>query len=840
MKKFFKVLWMTKLAIITMLPMSLLSQSNQYLHFDMVDDYTILEGAGQYVDGASALSITGWFYCDQLSYGQGYMGFRVGSGNGEFYLIQLNNGVMECRFKSTTGLHEYVSPPNTAIPQIWQHFAWVYDGSSLLLYVNGALNGSSSASGVFSNADAPFGIGKSLLGGFNFVYGGRIDEVTVWDKALSATDIQDMMDNELTGNEPNLQLYYKFNQGEPGGDNTSITHLISETGSGERDSELMNFALTGATSNFNGTLDPGYQAISFPQIPNHLTTDPPFQLEATATSGLEVIFEVISGPATIDGNTLTLTGSPGEVIVEASQPGNGTYDPADPVQNTFFVIDPAQNVPNIDARNPLAGDVYVPELGYIQLAALIDIDYPELFSVTNVRFHVNGQTLDPTDWGDGYYSGWWPVPSYGNHDITIVATNNFGYTSSEVVNINIVSDVSDMEVLAVDDVWLKPDNPSQVVDAELPSYMGAFNQITATLEVNCPPGGCGEWDRVASIDAKGHDGKWVEIIRYVTPYGVACSHTIDLTDYMSVLQGKVSFRLNCSTLDNGFLYDLKFNFNEGTPQYNYSLIDIVWWETYPFGDYSNLQPVENVVHTFAENALAAKLKLVSTGHGWGTLNTGNAAEFYNATHHVWINGEEKFEQHNWMDCNPNPDACQPQNGTWYHDRAGWCPGSIAPWFDYELTEYVSDGSLEMGYVFYEDYVDLCHPNHPDCITGVTCSNCDDGFNPHLIVACNLVSFSDMPLDGGEIVSVDKNYYDLGSYISLFPNPSNGIVELQFHGKASFDKASVSITSVSGSTMHKFDWYGENTSLDLTGLSKGLFFVNIKINDFTEVKKLVIQ
>jgi len=696
------------------------------------------------------------------------MGFRSGSGDGEFYMIQLNSGVMECRLKSTTGLHEYVGPANTAIPQAWQHIAWVYDGSSVLLYVNGILNGSSPASGTFSNPDVPFGIGKSLLGGFNFVYGGRVDEVSVWDKGLTQSEIQDIIDNELTGTEENLQLYYKFNQGEPGGNNTSITHLVNEIGNGERDGELMNFALTGETSNFNGTLDPGYQAISFPQIPNHLTTDTPFDLEATATSGLEVFFEVISGPATLDGNTITLQGIAGEVVIEATQPGDDIYDPADPVRNTFQVIDPNAHVPEIDARSPLDGDVLVPELGYVQLATFVTIDYPELFSVQSVRFEINGQTLNPTDWGDGYYSGWWPVPEYGNYQLTIIATNNYGSSSVETVNINIVSDVEGIEVLAVDDVWLNTSTPSIVVDAELPSYMGAFGQIIGTLELSCPDGGCGEWDRVASLDARGHDGKWVEIIRYITPYGVACSHTIDLTDYMSILQGKISFRVNCSTLDNGYLWSLKLNFNEGSPQHNYSNIDIIWDSTYAFGDYANLQPVVDVSHIFPESSETATLKLVSTGHGWGDLNTSNAAEFYEATHHIWVNGEETFEQHNWYTCNPNPDACQPQNGTWYHNRAGWCPGTIAQWYDYDITPYIADENIDMGYVFYEDYVDYCHPNHPDCVTGVTCSDCDAGFNPHLIVACNLVTFSDVPLDGGAYVSIDESYYNIGSYISIFP------------------------------------------------------------------------
>jgi hypothetical protein len=840
MKKFYKVYRITLLLIVALQPVFLISQSNQYLHFDREDDFVILNGAGQYVTGSNELTIAGWFYCDELAYGQGYMGFRAGSGDGEFYLIQLGNGVMECRLVTSAGFHQYVAPANTAIPQIWQYVAWVYDGSAIKLYINGALIGSSPASGQFSSSDVPFGIGKSLLGGYNFVYGGRIDEISVWNKGLTQDEIQDIMDNELTGNEENLQLYYKFNQGEPGGNNTAITHLICEIGNGERDAELMNFALTGETSNFNGTLNPGYQAISFPQIPNHLTTDSSFEIEASATSGLDVLFEVLSGPATIDGNTVTLTGDAGEVSIEATQPGNGTFDPAVPVVNTFMVIDPVTHIPEIDVRSPLEGDVYVPALGYIQLATIATIDYPELFWVSSVEFSINGQSFEPTNWGDGYYSGWWPAPEYGNYTLTITAANNYGSVSTETVNINIVADVVEKEVLAVDDVWLNPSTPSVVVEAELPSYMGAYNQITATLEVNCPEGGCGEWDRMASIDARGHDGRWFEIIRYITPYGVPCAHTIDLTDYMSILQGKVSFRVNCSTLDNGYLYDLTLNYSEGFPQNNYSNIDVVWWDTYAFGDYANLQPVEDVNYTFPENTEASILKLVSSGHGWGDLNTSNAAEFYEATHHIWVNGEETFEQHNWSDCNPNPDGCQPQNGTWYYDRAGWCPGSIAPWFDYNLTPYIGDESIDLGYVFFEDYVDYCHPNHPDCVTGVTCSDCDAGFNPYFRVACNLVVFSDSPVDNGAVVSIDENYYDLGSYITLSPNPSDGIMELSFHGKAAFGLAEVCVMNTTGSILDRFEWYGESRMLNYSNLSKGVYFLKIEVNDKIEVRKMVIR
>jgi hypothetical protein len=826
---------LTFIMLMMMMPLLMISQTNQYLHFDKVDDFVQLPNGSQYVSGTNELSLTGWFYCDALAYGQGYMGFRSGAGTAEFYLIQLNSGVMECRIVTTVGFFEYVAPANTIIPQVWQHIAWIYDGTAIKLYVNGALKGSSAATGTFLGENVTFGIGKSILGGFNFVYGGRIDEVTVWKKALTQSEIQDMMENEPTGTETDLELYYKFNQGVPGGDNTSITHLVCEIGEGERDAELMNFALIGETSNFNGELDPGYQAISFPQIPNHLTTDPPFAIEGSATSGLEVIFNVLSGPATIDGNLVTLTGTPGEVTIEASQPGNGQYDPADPVVNSFMVLDPLTHVPDIDARHPLAGDVFVPSLSKILLSTVSTIEYPELFSVEDVKFNINGDNIPAHEFSDGHYMAWWTPPAYGNYSLDIMSTNNYGASATESININIVASASDMEVIAADSVLLNTSTVTQVVAAELPSFLGAFGTITGTLEVKCPDGGCGEWDRVASVDARSHDGQWFEIIRYITPYGKPCSHNIDLTDYMSMLMGKVEFRFNCSTLDNGYYYGLTLNYTQGTPEYLYSSIYEAWNDVYQFGDYANLQPVENWNFEFPEEAMAAKLKLVSTGHGWGDLNTGNAAEFYDATHHIYVNGAQTFEQHNWYDCNPNPDGCQPQNGTWYYNRAGWCPGAIAQWFDFNMTPFISGSEIELGYVFFEDYVDLCHPNHPECVTGVTCDDCNDGFNPMLDVACNLVVFSNDPLITGtdRLDAPNSNF-------TVKPNPTAGMIEITGTESPTDQASTIRLMTLTGIFVDQFAWDGVSVQIDLSSYPKGVYILTIQTVDRTEMKKVIVQ
>lgn len=51
----------------------------------------------------------------------------------------------------------------------------------------------------------------------------------------------------------------------------------------------------------------------------------PLALEATASSGLPVVFSLVSGPASLSGATLTLDGTPGIVRLIVSQPGDEVY-----------------------------------------------------------------------------------------------------------------------------------------------------------------------------------------------------------------------------------------------------------------------------------------------------------------------------------------------------------------------------------------------------------------------------------------------------------------------------------------------------------------------------------
>lgn len=84
------------------------------------------------------------------------------------------------------------------------------------------------------------------------------------------------------------------------------------------------------------------QHIAFADIPDKVYGTI-FNLAATSSSGLAVAYDVASGPATISGNTITITGV-GEVTVQAFQDGNDTYMPAQEKLQSFNVTKALQDL----------------------------------------------------------------------------------------------------------------------------------------------------------------------------------------------------------------------------------------------------------------------------------------------------------------------------------------------------------------------------------------------------------------------------------------------------------------------------------------------------------------
>ena len=74
----------------------------------------------------------------------------------------------------------------------WHHLVYVYDGSSIKIYLNGVLSGQKTVLGNFKNSTTPFIIGKNTNIGNMFNSGSidkNVDDIGIWNRVLTQGEI---------------------------------------------------------------------------------------------------------------------------------------------------------------------------------------------------------------------------------------------------------------------------------------------------------------------------------------------------------------------------------------------------------------------------------------------------------------------------------------------------------------------------------------------------------------------------------------------------------------------------------------------------------------------------
>ena len=144
----------------------------------------------------------------------------------------------------------------------WSHLAATYDGSSLRIYVNGAIAGTKQVSTPIATTNNALSIGGDAIYGQDFV--GRIDEVRVYNVALAAAQIQADMNTPI----------------EPGPDTTPPTVSMTAPPTGESVSHVVALAATASD-------DVGVQAVQFFVDGWHVGEDDtaPYTLDWDSTGG---------------------------------------------------------------------------------------------------------------------------------------------------------------------------------------------------------------------------------------------------------------------------------------------------------------------------------------------------------------------------------------------------------------------------------------------------------------------------------------------------------------------------------------------------------------------------
>ena len=110
---------------------------------------------------------------------------------------------------------DYPKQPNLLNGQ-WHHFVARRQGDTLTYFVDGELVASLTTS-IIGNynlaSDQALLIGWDLVNPSATFFKGKIDELSIWNRALSETEIQSDLLYSLQGNEPGLLSYWSFNEG---------------------------------------------------------------------------------------------------------------------------------------------------------------------------------------------------------------------------------------------------------------------------------------------------------------------------------------------------------------------------------------------------------------------------------------------------------------------------------------------------------------------------------------------------------------------------------------------------------------------------------------------------
>ena len=221
------------------------------LNFDGVDDYVDLGTPAELNFGVSDFTIETWINVPAATdltdspviamkgdAGASANGFDISVDPTGLVIVRISDGVL---------LTSVSSVDITVNDGTWHHVAFTREGDSGSLYIDGLLITSELISTLDITTTDDFLIGsRNSTAGF---FAGSMDEFKIWNAALTIEEIRSHINVEL---DPmavgNLVSYYRFNEGEPGVDNSLFISINDENGNNT--GFLRGFALSGVNSNF--------------------------------------------------------------------------------------------------------------------------------------------------------------------------------------------------------------------------------------------------------------------------------------------------------------------------------------------------------------------------------------------------------------------------------------------------------------------------------------------------------------------------------------------------------------------------------------------------------------
>ncbi len=188
------------------------SAQDYSLSFDGINDYVSMGDVDEYdIEPGESFTFCAWFKLNALPNYQRILCKRNSSNPG--YEIWLNNeGKLAVNIRTTYMQDMSYWSNSYADDNDWHFVGFVINTQeeTSAIYFDGFLsaenNGEALAQGVSNNVNFVLGA-RSIL---DYYLNGVLDEVSVWKTALTETEIQNVMNGSLSGNEPGLKGYWRF------------------------------------------------------------------------------------------------------------------------------------------------------------------------------------------------------------------------------------------------------------------------------------------------------------------------------------------------------------------------------------------------------------------------------------------------------------------------------------------------------------------------------------------------------------------------------------------------------------------------------------------------------
>tara|TARA_R110001599_G_scaffold24622_2_gene88829 strand:- start:629 stop:1405 length:777 start_codon:yes stop_codon:yes gene_type:complete len=206
------------------------------LNFDGTDDYLDIGTVSELNGSISAVTLSAWFNFSGTYHADKNLVLSGGSsGSDRFYFQQLS--ATQLRYGSSSGFVDFTIP--TVSASTWYHLSLVHNGTSALAYFNGSPSSSNpqTVTAPTANYGTALKVGAYYTG--SAVFGGLLDEVSVFDSALSAGDIEDIYNdgvpNDLGTDGLNLSPVAWWRMGDGGtwdGTNWTIPDASTNSNTG--------------------------------------------------------------------------------------------------------------------------------------------------------------------------------------------------------------------------------------------------------------------------------------------------------------------------------------------------------------------------------------------------------------------------------------------------------------------------------------------------------------------------------------------------------------------------------------------------------------------------------